>query len=329
MNANQQKIVQILKKGSMKPGVLCKKIGISRQALHRHLQVLVDKSYIQKQGEGPQVTYIIATKDNEQSRIHKDYQYCKTQLLPKYIKKYSRGIQNYIKESMTEQRAVDFNFLLDTAAVYSSNIEGNTLDINSFLNSKTSPKKHRPKEVQEITDLVSAYDYAQKHVLNEKNIQRAHNILSSQFVSLTRQGVYRKEPVGVFSQSGLEYMAVEPELVEQEMREVCAVVVELLSKKMTKEESVFWATWLHLVIALIHPFSDGNGRTARLCEKWFLANTIGRQGFALQNERYYWQNRSAYYAALKLGVNYWEVDIHTTFPFFALLPEGWKGLNNH
>jgi Fic family protein len=32
---------------------------------------------------------------------------------------------------------------------------------------------------------------------------------------------------------------------------------------------------IHLRLAQIHPFRDGNGRAARLIEKWFVAEKLG------------------------------------------------------
>lgn len=326
MESIRTKIVGILSKKPLKPGELAEKLGISRQALHRHLHVLVVDKQIQKHGAGPHVTYSAATLATPDTRVRKDYLLCTERLLPSYLERFADTLQGYARvlESRTvpatAKNEFDFGFLLDTAAVYSSKIEGNTLDLNSFLNSRLSPRQHRPKEAQEIEDLVSAYMYARKSDLDERRMLDAHAILSRNFVARSRQGIYRQEPVGVFSRQGLEYMAVESSFVEQEMREVFAIVAELLHERQTHVEYFFWAAWLHVMIALIHPFSDGNGRTARLCEKWFLVAAFGEQAFAFPSEEYYWMHRSRYYAALKLGANYWETDMSRAMPFFEFLP---------
>lgn len=316
------KILALLAKKQMKPGEISKLLGISRQSLHGHLRALLEAKRIQKHGAGPHVSYSLPSPP---SRVHGDEKRCRQELLPRYLHEFSGLLQQYVQhledqEFATKEGKFDLGFLLDSAAVYSSNIEGNTLDLNSFLNSRMSPRKHRPKEAQEIEDLVSAYKYARKNDLHEKNILHTHKILSHQFVATSRQGHYRREPVGVFSRLGLVYMAVEPHLVEQEMHALFGVIAELLQEKHSPAERFFWAAWLHLMIALIHPFSDGNGRTARLCEKWFLAATLGERSFAIPSEELYWKNRPQYYATINLGVNYWETDMRKAFPFFALLP---------
>lgn len=317
------KILALLAKKPMKPGEISRVLGISRQALHGYLRLLLEEKRIEKHGAGPHVRYSVPLPT---SRVRGDYTSCRQELLPRYLEKFSGILQDSLqhhrnREPTTIHGKLDLGFLLDSAAVYSSNIEGNTLDLNSFLNSRMSPKKHRPKEAQEIEDLVSAYDYARKNNLDEKHMLHAHKILSRQFVAASRQGKYRQEPVGVFSRFGLVYMAVEPYQVEQEMHALFTVISELLDEKPSPAESFFWAAWLHLMVALIHPFSDGNGRTARLCEKWFLAATLGERSFAIPSEELYWKNRPQYYANLKLGVNYWETEMGKAFSFFALLPQ--------
>lgn len=328
MDVVRSHILRLLKRQELKPGELASKLGISRQTLHRHVRELVSQKSIEKHGMGAHVVYAAVPDDGKTTRVRDDEVLCRTRLLPHYLDDYADMLTKYARSRTTyhttvgDERAINFGFLLDAAAVYSSNIEGNTLDLNSFLNSRMAPRKHRPKEAREIEDLVTAYEFARKHPLDETHMLRAHKILSKEFVAPTRQGKYRKERVGVFSRRGLEYMAVEPHLVAREMHTLYEVVRELLVAKHTPAECFFWATWLHLMIALIHPFADGNGRTARLCEKWFLVATLGREvGFSVPSEEHYWKSRPQYYAALKLGMNYWEADMGGALPFFRLLPK--------
>lgn len=319
-------ILHCLEKQPCTPTELAEMLHISRQTVHKYLRVLVAEKKIVRHGKAPHVQYSVAIQTMDAKRVFKDYELCRNTLLPTYLKKYSRSFRQRLKhcgdaKKMTTAGMADLAFLLDAAAVYSSNIEGNTLDLSSFLNSRMSPKRHRPKEAQEIEDLVSAYSFARKNDFDEKNVLHTHRILSREFVAPSRQGQYRKEPVGVFSHDGLVYMAVEPYLVAGEMHDLFTIVTRLTHEKQAPAERLFWASWLHLMIALIHPFSDGNGRTARLSEKWFLASTLGEQCFALPTEKQYWLQRSEYYACLKLGVNYWEVDMKKAVPFFDLLPQ--------
>ncbi len=320
----QEQILNLLRKRPLSPSTIANRLNISRQALHRHLKVLLRNGRIKKEGLVPHIVYSLSRGSSE-SRVQETYVFFRETILPKYLKK--NPFEKMYKKFCSKNKnlgAHDFSFMLDSAAVYSSNIEGNSLNFNSFLNSRLQPKKVRPKEAQEIEDLVGAYTFSQAHTLSEKNMLRAHALLSKEFLSKTRQGIYRKEPVGVFSSRGLEYLAIESELINTEMATLFEAISMLIKEKLTPLETFFWASWIHLMMALIHPFSDGNGRISRLCEKWFLVEKLGKILTFLPSEEHYFKNRPMYYSALKLGVNYWETDFKKSGVFIKLLPKALK-----
>lgn len=323
MNEAQIKILTLLKTNSHSPSQIAKLVGISRQALHRHLKVLLKNKLIIKHGSSPHIHYSRAENDHE-SRIQESFSYFTNSVLPLYLKQKQTNIvykKFTAQKFITKAQQHDFAYMLDSAAVYSSNIEGNSLNLNSFLNSRMQAKKLRPKEAQEIEDLVGAYSFSQTHILNEKNMLKAHALLSKDFVNKARQGRYREESVGVFSGRGLEYLAIEANKVKPEMHEFFKTIESLLKKELKPVETLFWASWIHLMMVLIHPFSDGNGRISRLCEKWFLIQKLGPNMIFLPSEEYYFRNRSNYYLALRMGVNYWEIDFKLSMPFLKLLPQ--------
>lgn len=323
MSDTEQKLLKLLKVGPLTPSDMADRIGVSRQALHRYLKVLLRNKQIEKRGIAPHVTYALTF--NHESRLQESMFFFQDHLLAKYLnlKKFKNAYGLFCSKqtALLKAEKPSFAFMLDTAAVYSSNIEGNSLNLNSFLNSRMQSKKLRPKEAQEIEDLVKAYLFSQNHVLNEKNVLYAHAILGRKFINERRRGVYRKESVGVFSSRGMEYLAIEPQYVSHEMHELFEVITVLLKNNFSPLETFFWASWLHLMMVLIHPFADGNGRIARLCEKWFLAAKLGSYMVFLPSEEYYFQERSRYYSALRLGINYWEVDFSSSMKFLKLLPQ--------
>lgn len=316
MDNTGEKILRLLQKCPLSPAALAFRIGVSRQALHRRLKVLVKIGQIEKQGFGPHVKYVLKRLKNE-SRVQESFIFFRDYLLPRSLKNQA-GFNSNLK--ILKGGKLDFGFMLDAASVYSSNIEGNTLNLNSFLNSRHLAKKLRPKDAQEIEDLVDAYHFSQKHPLGEKNMLHAHAMLGKKFINKARLGTYRREPVGVFSVRGMEYLAIEAEFVKHEMHQLFTVIPVLLKKSCAPLEVFFWASWLHLMIAMIHSFADGNGRIARLSEKWFLVQKLGQEMFFLRSEEYYYKNRGAYYAGLRLGVNYWEADFSLAESFVKLLP---------
>lgn len=66
--------------------------------------------------------------------------------------------------------------MTDASSVFSANIEGNSLDLNSFMNARNIGTK--PKEREEIENLIEAYTYAQQYALTEKNFLHTHALSS-------------------------------------------------------------------------------------------------------------------------------------------------------
>lgn len=95
-----------------------------------------------------------------------------------------------------------------------------------------------------------------------------------------------------------------------EAKKVPMLVKDLINwiEKSRKENirPVIVAAMIHSEIAAIHPFADGNGRTARILATLILYQRgyDFRKLFALED--YYNQDRPAYHKAIHLGKNYQE-----------------------
>jgi len=238
-----------------------------------------------------------------------------------YIKQIGNEIPDLVDKFDFSKKRGDFSYLTKVSAVYSSNIEGNTIDLNSFMNYKLNKNKFKPtKEIQEIENLIQAYEFAQKNKLSEENLLDCHKTLSKTLLIKSKRGKYREEPIGVFGKSGLVYLAIEPEFVEREMKNFFRDVIALLSNTLTVQEVFYHASLIHLKFVHIHPFMDGNGRTARLLEKWFIAEKLGEKFWRIPLEEYYKNNQSSYYAAINIGVNFYELDYSKSLEFLTLLP---------
>jgi Fic family protein len=239
-----------------------------------------------------------------------------------YISLIGNKIPNLIEKFDLSDAGGDFSYLTKASAVYSSNIEGNTIDLNSFMNMELSKNRFKPtKEIEEIEDLIEAYEFAQQSELTESNMLECHRILSRTLLIKSKQGKYREEPVGVFGKSGLVYLAIEPEFVKNEMAHFFDNITELLKNNLTQAEILYHASLIHLKFAHIHPFMDGNGRAARLIEKWFIAENAGRQFWKIPSEEYYRNHQQEYYAAINIGINYYELNYDKCVDFLKLLPE--------
>lgn len=218
-----------------------------------------------------------------------------------------------------QSREPDLGYNLKASSVYSSNIEGNSVDLNSYMNLKMRNEASRNKEVKEIDELVEAYEYAGTQLLTEKSFLETHRLLSRTILIKSKQGKYRQEPVGVFSDRGLVYLAVEPEFVQQQMSDLFAEISALISADLSLDETFYFASLVHLRFAHIHPFSDGNGRAARILEKWFLVEKLGKRFWGLPSEKNYRVHQPEYYECISLGVNFYVLDYSKALPFLRML----------
>ncbi len=244
----------------------------------------------------------------------------------KYFADYREIIGNEIPELVKYFDFSDhkgtFDYLTKASAVYSSNIEGNRVDLNSFMNYELSKEKFKTgKEIEEIEDLISAYEFAQNNALSENNLLKCHTTISKMFLIKSKRGNYRNEQVGVFGKSGMAYLAVEPEFVKREMTALFAKIEELSATDFTENEIFYYASFIHLRFAHIHPFRDGNGTAARLLEKWFIAEKLGENFWRIPSEEYYKNNQAKYYETIGIGVNFYELDYAKCVPFLSMLPE--------
>jgi Fic family protein len=215
-----------------------------------------------------------------------------------------------------------FSFYTSVSSVFSSKIEGEDIELDSYIKHKKFGIEFLPDYTRKIDDLYNAYLFAHSNPLTQKNIAKAHQLLSKHIVAKQYQGQIRVQNMYVSTPDGrIEYVAASPYAVKAEMEKFYNDVETLLKLQLTVTEVFFFASMVHLVFVKIHPFNDGNGRTARLLEKWFIAQKLGGKAWFIQSEKNYYGQHQTYYNNLRvLGLEYPELDYNKALPFLLMLP---------
>ena len=197
--------------------------------------------------------------------------------------------------------------------IYHSNaIEGNLLDIGETrqvvevgltIAGKPLKDQAEAKNLSQALDFLEQLASSTEEQISLQDIRQVHKLIL-QGIDDENAGAYRNVEVAI---SGSDFSPPSPIDVEPQMREF----IEWLSPASLDlaENTIQTAAACHAWFAQIHPFADGNGRTARILMNLVLM----RAGFPIAVITR--EDRARYYDALE------ESQISNLTPFISLLLE--------
>ena len=169
------------------------------------------------------------------------------------------------RRPLTENEVKELDAYYRIGMTYASNaLEGNSLTLNEtkvLLEDGITVGGKPIRDCYEATGHANAYDFmlslarSDAPALTEDIIKRLHYLFYCG-IDLNAAGQYRTEQVFI---TGTEYLPPAPEDVPGQMSEF----MEELAKR-DAMHPVAYAAYVHRRLVDIHPFRDGNGRTARL-----------------------------------------------------------------
>ena len=122
------------------------------------------------------------------------------------------------------------------------------------------------KEIQEVKNAYQAYDMLGKFdPYSLKDLQKLHGIMT--YLTVQESGVFRSHNEGVFNGDVCIFMAPPPQLVPEQMRSL----FEWMNAVKGIVHPLILSSVFHYEFVFIHPFSDGNGRMARLWQTALLS----------------------------------------------------------
>ena len=169
-------------------------------------------------------------------------------------------------------------------------IENNSLTLNQVkdvIDGKTVIGSQR--EIQEVKNAYDAYEELENiNPYQVDELKRIHGIMT--FLTIKDAGEFRNGDEGVFDGDNIIFMAPGPKLVP----ELIDNLFTWMNNYKDEINPLIMSSVFHYEFVFIHPFSDGNGRMARLWQnvilsKWreiFKYVTIENQIKKYQNEYY-------------------------------------------
>lgn len=121
------------------------------------------------------------------------------------------------------------------------------------------------KEIQEVKNAYNLYSmFDQLNCFDEKDLLKAHRILT--YLIDEESGKYRNHPEGVFDEDKVIFVAPPKNMVPNLMKDLFEWLKNDKETPLLIKSCVF-----HYEFVFIHPFGDGNGRTARFWQNLLLS----------------------------------------------------------
>ena len=186
---------------------------------------------------------------------------------------------------------------------YSTRIEGNTLTLGQVESVLRGEQVSAPADQQqEVLNYAEAIEYAQDVAtqtdgqLSEDTIRTIHFLVSKSLPGDYAPGRYRTIQNYVINSATDRslYRPPPPTTVEPLMREYA----EWLNAGHRDLAPYYRAALAHLNFVAIHPFNDGNGRTARLIEALVLYRAGYKSHELVSLEEFFGRDTRSYYVAL-------------------------------
>ncbi len=204
-------------------------------------------------------------------------------------------------------------------------IEGNPLTeekVEAFLTQKEGSEKVKQAEL-EILNLKNVYEYVRTitmggsaYELTEDLIKKLHSMITKDLKhEYNVPGSYRDHDVKVSNKKhGGVY--IPPKILPDIEKLMKEFILWINSKEVIETTPAVRAALAHYHLSLIHPFADGNGRTARVVEAIIL-RSAGIKYAPVMLSNYYYRNIDAYYWAFSLARKNKDFDV-TPFVEFVL-----------
>jgi len=190
---------------------------------------------------------------------------------------------------------------------YASNkMEGNPLTYEQASEAIESNKRHFLKPEQEIRNYFLALEYLEQKLYVNEEISIELILKVQEYIcsgaSGEKIGLRGEMPPGVLF-AVWDQKTGQPEYIPPQFDEVPLLLKELVDYlNHSDDHPIIKAAIAHYQLVTIHPFEDGNGRTARIISNYILSF----YGFGFKSigslEEYFTYDIEEYYSSLQMGL---------------------------
>ncbi|MCO6469318.1 MAG: hypothetical protein J5I64_00195, partial [Saprospiraceae bacterium] len=117
-----------------------------------------------------------------------------------------------------EWTAENFKFATAVSVMSSSKIEGETLEVDSYVKHKMLDVEYLPNLTEKPNDLYAAYEFAKDHTLSKEHFHTCHSIATLHLLTEQQRGQIRKGNMLIMEQQSqrVEYEAASAQMVQKE-----------------------------------------------------------------------------------------------------------------
>ena len=190
---------------------------------------------------------------------------------------------------------------------YSTQIEGNHLSLkqveNALYSGNKSAKEYHGHDEKEVKAYYDAINYMEKQLENntlfsESFIQKIHAIIENEKKTIP----YRDGQNAIYDSADGALVYLPPEA--KDVPVLMADLIQWVKVSIDKLPTPVIAGLFHYQFVTIHPYYDGNGRTARLITSYLMC----KYGYGLKGiyslEEYYAKDLDHYYQALAASTHH-------------------------
>jgi len=220
------------------------------------------------------------------------------------------------------ENELDLKHCNSKSAISSYMIDNEEIDVSAYYKHQREKNENDSKAFIIIDDIIKAYEFAQKNALTGPNILKAHKICAKNVLPAKEKGKFRNQDI-VLKTHNYETLFTPASIngVEGLFYWLDSDINLLMKRDLRLNLNFYYASYFHIALLHISPFTALNGIIARLVEKWFLAEKLDNRAWLIPSEEFYYSNRDTYYENIKkMGSNFGNRDYEFARDFVLMLP---------